>query len=91
MRTAAQTTTGWQYTIAGLEPNTTYSYNVIAKRNVSDTDNLYDKTITFTTKNTPTDIDAIVGAESQSKQIRNGQLYILRNREVYNAQGARVE
>lgn len=91
VRTATQTTTGWKYTVAGLEPNTTYSYNVIAKRNASDTDNLYDKTITFTTKNTPTDIDAVVGADSQSKQIRNGQLFIFRDGKMYNAQGARVE
>ena len=93
VRTAIQTTTGWQYTISGLEANTTYTYNVIAKRNASDTDNLYNETITFITKKTPTSVDEIQESSDTEvlKFIKNGQLYILRNGEMFNATGARVE
>lgn len=92
VRTATQTTTGWQYTINGLEANTEYTYNVVAKKNAGDTETLYNETITFTTKNTPTGIESLQNSEvSNKKVIRNGQLYILRDGEIYNTQGARVK
>jgi len=91
-RNATQTATGWQYTISGLEANTTYSYNVIAKRNASDTDNLYNKTITFTTKETPTSVDEIQESSDTEvlKFIKNGQLFILRDGKTYTVTGQEV-
>lgn len=93
VRMAIQTATGWQYTISGLDPDTEYTYSVVAKKNASDTETLYSESISFTTKQAPTGIDEILDSSNPAimKFIRDGQLYILREGEIYNATGVRVE
>ena len=90
-RMATQTTTGWQYTINGLEANTEYEYIVIAKR--SDSTEAYKETIPFTTAQTPTALDQTSQeprANSQ-KLIRDGQILILRGDKTFTLQGQEVK
>ena len=99
VRTATQTASGWQYTIGGLESNTSYTYTVTAK--ASDNSVIYSTPGTFKTTGTPTTIDEVldpngkeistVNCQLSTKIVRNGQLYILRNGILYNAQGARIK
>jgi len=87
---ALQTTTGWQYTIGGLDPNTEYSYTVIAKK--SDNSEAYNETIPFKTEQTATALDQ-TSQESRVKSqklIRDGQILILRGEKVYTATGQEV-
>ena len=92
VRMAIQTATGWQYTISGLDPETEYTYSVVAKKNAGDTETLFSDSVTFTTKQTPTGVDEVSDQPSEvRKLLRNGQLLIIRNGEIFNAQGARVE
>ncbi len=92
VRMAIQTATGWQYTISGLDPDTEYTYSVVAKKNASDTETLYSESISFTTKQTPTGIDEILDSSNPAimKFIRDGQLYILRGEKVYTVTGQEV-
>lgn len=90
-RMATQTTTGWQYTINGLEANTEYEYIVIAKR--SDSTEAYKETIPFTTAQTPTALDQTSQdprVKSQ-KLIRDGQILILRGDKTFTLQGQEVK
>ncbi len=88
-RKALQTATGWQYTITGLEANTTYTYTVTAKK--SDDSVAYQKTIDFTTQAEQSFEEIFKSSNSQIfKFIRNGQLYILRDGKTYTATGAEV-
>ena len=92
VRMAIQTATGWQYTISGLDPDTEYTYSVVAKKNAGDTETLFSDSVTFTTKQTPTGVDEVSDQPSEvRKLLRNGQLLINHNGEIFNAQGARVE
>lgn len=79
----------WQYTVGGLEPKTNYSVTVIAED--ASSQELFNKTKTFTT----TKIQALESiqqsAVSNQKILRNGQLLIEKNGKVYNAQGAEVK
>lgn len=89
-RMATQTVNGWQYTISGLEANTSYTYTVTAKK--SDESVAYQKTITFTTKNSTTAFEAVISSEDKAtKVMRNGQLYILRDGKSYTITGAEVK
>ena len=57
-----------------------------------DTETLFSDSVTFTTKQTPTGVEEVSGQKSEvRKLLRNGQLFILRNGEIFNAQGARVK
>lgn len=87
--TAIQTSTGWQYTIGGLEANTDYTYTVVARRN--DNSEVYNTTVQFRTLATITDIDQIINDKSKSiKLLRDGQILILRGKKVYTLQGQEV-
>lgn len=83
---------GFSYTVTGLEENTEYFYSLAAK---DEHDNLIgeEEKGNFTTKGTATGVEeAIDPSNSQTlKLIKHGNLYILRDGEMYNAQGARVE
>ena len=88
-RFATQTATGWQYIIPGLDPNTKYTYIVKAKNSADEV--IYNEETTFTTKNTPTGIDAVLGAESLDGTVMyNGQLYIIRDGKAYTITGTKV-
>lgn len=88
-RFATQTATGWQYIIPGLDPNTEYTYIVKAKNSADEV--IYNEETTFTTKNTPTGIDAVLGAESLDGTVmHNGQLYIIRDGKAYTITGTKV-
>lgn len=79
----------WQYTVGGLEPKTNYSVTVIAE-DVSSQE-LFNKTKTFTT----TKIQALESiqqsAVSNQKILRNGQLLIEKNGNVYTVQGTELK
>lgn len=84
---AVQTSTGWQYTISGLDPGTDYSYTVIAKR--SDDSEVYKETVPFKTEQAATGVETITNDQSSmtNKVLRNGQILILRGEKTYTLQG----
>ena len=85
--------TGFSYTVTGLESGTSYNMTITAKNSNGST--LDAKTVSFTTKGgestaiKPRDISTPLN--DTNKSIRNGQLYIQRGNELFNAQGARVK
>ena len=81
-------TTGFSYTIDGLESNTTYNYTLAAKDERGNI--LYTQSGTFTTTASQ-GIDEIHSSSTSKKVIINGQLFIRRGNELFNAQGARVK
>lgn len=88
---AQQTATGWQYTITGLEPNTKYTYTVIAKK--ADDSEAYSKTISFQTLDAESAMEQVIDDQrpiTNDKFIKNGRLFIQHGDELFNAQGARV-
>ena len=85
---ATQTGKGWTYTVTGMEAGVTYTYSVTAKDD-SDT-KLLEQSVQFTMPASQ-GIDDVEHFAAPSKAIHNGQLFILRNGEMYNAQGARVK
>ena len=88
---AVMTANGLQFTVTGLNSNTQYGYNLIAKDANNQPIATYSGEFT-TTGEIATGIDNIQGNEVQSKKfVRNGQIYILRGEKVYNAQGALVK
>ena len=79
---------GFAFTVKGLESGTMYSYTVTAEDSSGNVIN--EEKGDFTTK--MFDDVSIVQSEKMPsvKYIRNGQLFIQRGDEVFNAQGARV-
>ena len=79
---------GFAFTVKGLESGTMYSYTVTAEDSSGNVIN--EEKGDFTTK--MFDDVSIVQSEKMPsvKYIRNGQLFIQRGNEVFNAQGARV-
>ena len=88
---ATQAKKGWSYTITGMESGATYTYSVTAK-NDSGT-KLFEQSIEYTMPAVQgiVDIDASANQCGIHKFIKNGQLYIQRGNELFNAQGARVK
>ena len=88
---ATQAKKGWSYTITGMESGATYTYSVTAK-NDSGT-KLFEQSIEYTMPAVQgiVDIDASANQCGIHKFIKNGQLYIQRGDEVFNATGARVK
>ncbi len=85
---AEATTNGYRFTVTGLEEGTDYTYTVTSKDAANKT--ISEHSGKFTT-NSATALD---NTHSQSancqKILRNGQLIIIRDGKVYNAQGAVV-
>ena len=79
----------WQYTVGGLEPNTKYSVTVIAED--ASSQELFNKTKSFTT----TKIQALESVQqsafSNQKIIRDGQLLIEKDGKTYNAVGTVIK
>lgn len=81
---------GFEFTVGGLNAGTTYTYTIIAKDENGDVIN--SESGTFTTKEGSSRISGATHfATPVSKYFRNGVIYIDRNGELFNAQGARVE
>ena len=89
---ATQTETGWQYVIEGLEPETEYNYEVIAKENESDEEPLYSESKTFTTTGIATSItNEELGKCEKVKILRDGQLLILTGDKTYTITGQQLK
>lgn len=84
---AAQTANGLRFTVTGLEEQTQYGYDVSAKDEEDNTISSY--TGEFTTQsNTSTSVSDIQYSTSDTrKELRNGQLIIIRDGVEYNAVG----
>ena len=88
-RTALQTSTGWKYTITGLDSGTEYKYTLIAKNGETE---LFNESKTFTTTGDAQGLEDVQGNNVQcTKIVHNGQIFILRGEKIYNAQGALVK
>ncbi len=84
----SQVNSGFNFTVTGLEENTTYSF-------VMDSYNLHDEVIDsqvgqFTT--TTTDLEnTFINSANVHKVLENGTIYILRNGKKYTIDGRKVE
>ena len=76
--------------ICGLEPNTQYYCTLMACDDDGSSLQTVENTFT-TTEAISTDIDSIDSIITPVKIIRDGQLFIQRGNELFNAQGARVK
>lgn len=85
---AEQTTTGYKFTVTGLETGVTYNYTIIAKD--ASNSEVANYSGSFVTKDA-TGFDSIHGEATITKIISNGHLLIHRDGKTYNAQGMRVE
>lgn len=90
-RMATQTTTGWSYTVTGLDPNTTYTYSIVAKK--SNDAVAYQDNVVFTTKNATTAIDETSQQPTGNNQklLIDGHFYILRDGKMYDMTGKEVK
>jgi len=90
-REALQTSTGWKYTISGLEANTDYKF-LISVKNSADVE-IYSNEVPFKTKNIATDIDEVSQEPKANSQklIKDGQLYIMYEGRMYDVQGKEVK
>lgn len=79
----------WQYTVVGLEPNTKYSVTVIAVD--ASSQELFNKTKTFTTTKIQALESVQQSAVSSQKILRDGQLLIEKDGKVYNALGTVIK
>lgn len=80
---------GWQYTIEDLEEGTEYSCTVTAKK--EDGTEAFSQTITFLTLSHEGIEDIQVDANSKSKILHEGQIYIRRGDKIYSIQGQEVK
>jgi len=88
---AVMTANGLQFTVTGLNSNTQYGYNLIAKDANNQPIATYSGEFT-TTGEIATGIDNIQGNEVQSKKfVRDGQIFILRGDKTYTLQGQEVK
>ena len=82
--------TGFSFTVTRLESGTRYNLTMTAKDGNGTT--LQEKTMSFkTTGDQAIDEISTVNSQLSTKIVRDGVLYIERDGEIYNAQGARVE
>ena len=89
---AEYTETGYSFTITGLDAATTYDYTFSVLNDAHETIDVQYGTFT-TQNNTPTALDntdSPYPITDTRKEIRNGQLIILREGVEYNAQGVRL-
>ena len=83
-------TEGFQFTVEGLTPSTTYEYEFVAH---DETDAVIEKLASSftTTEDVTTEMANSEQSNAPQKILHEGIMYILKNGEKYNAQGARVE
>ena len=87
--------TGFTFTITGLDSGTNYKITITAMDDEGH--ELTSETISFSTEDEPFSIRELLTSQEEypmsycRKIIRNGQLFIQRGNELFNAQGARVE
>ena len=88
---AEQISNGYSFIVTGLDANTTYTYDVIAKD--SEDNMIVSHTGEFTTlSNVATSFCNIQSPSSEiRKLLRNGQLIILRDEVEYNAMGQEIQ
>lgn len=79
----------WQYTVVGLEPNTKYSVTVVAVD--ASSQELFNKTKTFTTTKIQALESVQQSAVSSQKILRDGQLLIEKDGKTYNALGTVIK
>ena len=87
-----QQTTGFSFSVMGLQPGTTYNATITAKDKNGNT--LDVKNISFTTEgDAPQSLDQITNAPSQvtNKILHNGTFYILRGDKTYTVTGQEVK
>ena len=92
---AVMTTNGLQFTVTGLDSGTHYALTVEAKDSEENVVATYSSEFTTTGEGGGTTAIDKVNPTTQfdgtTKFIRNGQLFIQRGNELFNAQGARVK
>ncbi len=80
---------GFAFTVTGLNSGTTYNYSIISKDSNGNT--LNTESGSFKTTGESTGLQNVTDQLYETKFFRNGQLFIQRGNELFNAQGARVE
>jgi hypothetical protein len=81
--------TGFQFTIEGLDSSTTYEYEFVAHDECDDVIKILIGSFTTTTE-TPTYLENTVSNLSPKKVIRKGQMYILLDDKTYSIMGQEV-
>ena len=92
-RKAQQTqVAGFQFTVSGLDSNTTYSYELTALNENGDSIETLTGTFT-TTSEIATGIDTVLEEKSEVPQkiLRNGQILIIRGEKTFTLQGQKVK
>lgn len=83
--TTASTTSGFNFTITGLESATPYGYRIEAKNEMGDV--LSTEKGFFTTTGVSQAIEDVTASIQVEKFIRNGHLFIHHDGKTYNVQG----
>lgn len=81
--------TGWKYNIPGLEANSSYDFICTVEDGLENV--IFNQTISFTTNNIASALDNITEKSAYIKQVRNGQILILRGDKTYTLQGQEVK
>ena len=79
---------GFAFTVTGLNSGTTYNYSIASKDSNGNT--LNTESGSFKTTGESSALRKIADQPCETKFFRNGQLFIQRGNELFNAQGARV-
>ena len=90
------TANGLQFTVTGLNSNTQYGYNLIAKDANDQPVATYSGEFTTTSEGIATGIDNIDSSSLQGGDrgrliLRDGQIFILRGKQVYTLTGQEVK
>ena len=79
---------GFAFTVTGLNSGTTYNYSIVAKNSNGNT--LNTESGSFKTTGEGSGLQNVTHQPADTKFIRNGQLFILREGKSYTAQGQEV-
>ena len=79
---------GFAFTVTGLNSGTTYNYSIVAKDSNGNT--LNTKSGSFTTTGESTALRNVTDQLYETKFIRNGQLFIIRDGKTYSVTGQEV-
>ena len=86
---AEQSAKGWRYIVEGLEAGVEYTYTITAKK--SDDSVLFTETVNFTMPSSQGIEDIRIEAETPTKILMDGQIYILQADHIFDAQGKMVK